>query len=201
MARKRALRLRQLRLARLRAKQKSVNTPAVAAKPSQPKPAMPSLLPTGAPAPEGWAPAQNSGSEVQFSVDGGRGTASISVVGPAMGETIDTGRNRTVGGVPVSSLRREVINRMIRENGWVVNDYQKEVGNKKVYVVVAQSQGPGGKINSRMFYFTEVEGRIFSVATNTSVDSAERIAEESEKVINSLQARPRPAQQAAIREE
>ncbi|MCV5951780.1 hypothetical protein OFN94_43905, partial [Escherichia coli] len=69
---------------------------------------------------------------------------------------------------------------MIRENGWVVNDYQKEVGNKKVYVVVAQSQGPGGKINSRMFYFTEVEGRIFSVATNTSVDSAERIAEESE---------------------
>lgn len=201
MARKRALRLRQLRLARLRAKQKSVNTPAVAAKPSQPKPAMPSLLPTGAPAPEGWAPAQNSGNEVQFSVDGGRGTASISVVGPAMGETIDTGRNRTVGGVPVSSLRREVINRMIRENGWVVNDYQKEVGNKKVYVVVAQSQGPGGKINSRMFYFTEVEGRIFSVATNTSVDSAERIAEESEKVINSLQARPRPAQQAAIREE
>lgn len=201
MARKRALRLRQLRLARLRAKKKSVNTPAVAAKPSQPKPAMPSLLPTGAPAPEGWAPAQNSGSEVQFSVDGGRGTASISVVGPAMGETIDTGRNRTVGGVPVSSLRREVINRMIRENGWVVNDYQKEVGNKKVYVVVAQSQGPGGKINSRMFYFTEVEGRIFSVATNTSVDSAERIAEESEKVINSLQARPRPAQQAAIREE
>jgi len=201
MARKRALRLRQLRLARLRTKQKSVNTPAVAAKPSQPKPAMPSLLPTGAPAPEGWAPAQNSGSEVQFSVDGGRGTASISVVGPAMGETIDTGRNRTVGGVPVSSLRREVINRMIRENGWVVNDYQKEVGNKKVYVVVAQSQGPGGKINSRMFYFTEVEGRIFSVATNTSVDSAERIAEESEKVINSLQARPRPAQQAAIREE
>lgn len=201
MARKRALRLRQLRLARLRAKQKPAADRAAVSKPALPKQPAAALLPTGAPAPEGWAPAQNSGSEIQFSVDGGRGTASISVVGPAMGETVDTGRNRTVGGVPISALRREVINRMIRENGWVVNDYQKEIGNKKVYVVVAQSQGPGSKINSRMFYFTEVEGRIFSVATNTAVDSADRIAEESEKVINSLQASPRPAQQAAIREE
>ena len=201
MARKRALRLRQLRLARLRAKQKPTTMKVAKAVPLQPATKSPAMLLTGAPAPDGWAPAQNSGREVEFSVDGGRGTASISVVGPAMGETIDTGRNRTVGGVPISALRREVINRMIRENGWVVNDYQKDIGNKKVYVVVAQSQGPGGKINSRMFYFTEVEGRIFSVATNTAVDSADRIAEESEKVINSLQARPRPAQQAAIREE
>ena len=47
-----------------------------------------------------------------------------------------------------------------------------------------------------MFYFTEVDGRIYSVATNTSSDDAERLAEESEKVINSL-ARTRPQQQAA----
>ena len=87
---------------------------------------------------------------------------------------------------------------MVRENGWVVNDFTKEIGDKKVYVVVAQSQG-GGRLNSRMFYFTEVAGRIYSVATNTGVDSAERIAEESEKVINSLQ--PRRTQQASSREE
>ena len=113
-----------------------------------------------------------------------------------MGDTADRGRTHFVGGVPTTSLRRDVISRMVRENGWVVNDYQKDIGGKKVYVVVAQSQAGGGRVQSRMFYFTEVDGRIYSVATNTSSDDAERLAEESEKVINSL-ARTRPQQQAA----
>jgi len=185
-ARRRALRLRQIRLAKVR----RVSQPRVAAatKPvTADKPSSTAMLPSGQTAPAGWQPGSQSGSEVMFSVDGGRGTAAISVVGPANGETVDTGRNRTVGGVPTSALRREVINRMIQENGWVVNDFQKEVGSKKVYVVVAQSQGAGGRLNSRMFYFTEVDGRIYSLATNTNVDSADRIAEESEKVLNSLQ--------------
>jgi hypothetical protein len=87
---------------------------------------------------------------------------------------------------------------MIRENGWVVNDYQKEIGGKSVYVVVAQSQASSGRVQSRMFYFTEADGRIYSVSTNSSTDSAERIAEESEKVIYSL--RPRSVQQAAVKQ-
>lgn len=199
-ARRRSLRLRQIRLARVR---KADSTPraANATKPqTAERSATTAMLPSGQTAPAGWQPGSQSGSEVQFSVDGGRGTAAISVVGPANGETVDTGRNRAVGGVPTSALRREVINRMIRENGWVVNDYQKEVGRKKVYVVVAQSQGAGGRLNSRMFYFTEVDGRIYSLATNTNVDSADRIAEESEKVLNSLQPRG-GVQRAATREE
>lgn len=197
-ARRRAMRLRQLRLAKLRQRETFVpKKPVAQAKPAEDK--TPSLLPTGDAAPTGWKKSQATGSELQFSVDGGNGTAAISVVGPAMGETVDSGRNRAVGGVPTTSLRREVINRMIRENGWVVNDYQKEIGGKTVYVVVAQSQGAGGRVNSRMFYFTEVNGRIYSVATNSNTDAAERIAEESEKVIFSLQGRTRPVQ-AAVRE-
>jgi hypothetical protein len=96
------------------------------------------------------------------------GSAAISVVGPASSE--NAGHNKTVGGVPQASLRRTVIDRMVRENGWVVNDYQKEVGGKKVYVVVAQTQD-GGTMQNRMFYFTEVEGRIYSVATNAPSDA------------------------------
>lgn len=200
-ARKRALRLRQLRLAKLRRARQAKPRVAAATKPvNTEKPSTTAMLPSGQTAPAGWQPGSQSGSEILFSVDGGRGTAAISVVGPASGETVDTGRNRTVGGVPTTALRREVINRMIRENGWVVNDYQKEVGAKKVYVVVAQSQGSGGRLNSRMFYFTEVDGRIYSLATNTNVDSAERIAEESEKVLNSLQPRG-GVQRAATRED
>lgn len=200
-ARRRALRLRQIRLAKLRRAQKAQPKAATAGKPvTAEKPSTTAMLPSGQTAPAGWQPGSQTGSEVLFSVDGGRGTAAISVVGPANGETVDTGRNRAVGGVPTSALRREVINRMIRENGWVVNDYQKEVGAKSVYVVVAQSQGAGGRLNSRVFYFTEVDGRIYSLATNTNVDSAERIAEESEKVLNSLQPRG-GVQRAATRED
>ena len=89
---------------------------------------------------------------------------------------------------------------MVRENGWVVNDYQKMVGGRAVYVVVAQSQVSGGRINSRMFYFTEADGRIYSVATTTAAESAEKLAEESEKVIVSLPSRPRPVQQASLKD-
>ncbi len=198
---RRSLRLRQMRLARV----KQANEPATqssapqktrvaAAEPES------AILPSGQPAPKGWRRGESTGGELQFRVDDGSGalvgSAAISVVGPAMGESSDRGRYKTLAGVPTTSLRREVINRMIRENGWVVNDYQKEIAGKKVYVVVAQSQG-AGRVNSRMFYFTEVDGRIYSVATNSGVDNAERLAEESEKVIYSLQSRGRAVQQAA----
>jgi hypothetical protein len=83
---------------------------------------------------------------------------------------------------------------MIKENGWVVNDYQKEVGGKKVYVVVAQSPGAGGQTQSRMFYFTEVDGRIYSVATNSPTENSGQIADESEKIVNVLQRRSRTMQ-------
>jgi len=200
-ARRRAIRLRQIRLAKLRQNETGKPQPTTIAKTKAvAEDRSPSLLPSGDAAPAGWKRGQASGSELQFSVDGGNGSAAISVVGPAMGETVDAGRNRSVGGVPTTSLRREVINKMVRENGWVVNDYQKEIGGKPVYVVVAQSQGTGGRVNSRMFYFTEVNGRIYSVATNSQTDAAERIAEESEKVIHSLQGRSRPLQ-ASVRED
>jgi hypothetical protein len=199
-ARRRAMRLRQLRLAQVNKTGEAKPEKAVAAKTNVPDDKSVAMLPSGEAAPTGWKRSQASGSELQFSVDGGNGSAAISVVGPAMGESVDAGRNRTVGGVPTSSLRREVINRMIRENGWVVNDFQKEIAGKPVYVVVAQSQGSGGRVNSRMFYFTEVNGRIYSVATNSNTNAAEKIAEESEKVIQSLQGRSRPLQ-ASVRED
>ncbi len=203
-ARKRALRLKQLRLER--ENQATNGTPAAktTAKPSatathKTEAPAPAVLPSGDPAPTGWVPAKNSSSELQFRVDNSAGdqvgSASISVVGPS-GQSTDGGR-KSVGGVATSSLRREVIDRMVRENGWVVNDYQKDIAGQPVYVVVAQSQGKGGQVQSRMFYFTEVDGHIYSVTTNSPVDQSERLAEESEKVINSLKSRVRPTQRAS----
>jgi hypothetical protein len=204
-ARRRALRLRRLRLARKNRRRYRVRRRPVIAKQkvtvdkADKVDNSVALLPSGKAAPNGWRRAASSSSEVSFSVDNGNGSAAISVVGPATGETVDSGRHRTVGGVPTTALRREVINRMIRENGWVVNDYQKSIGGRSVYVVVAQSQN-GSRVQSRMFYFTEADGRIYSVATNSAAEAADRIAEESEKVIFSLQT-PRPVQQALVRED
>jgi hypothetical protein len=200
-AKKRALRLRQIRLARARVtpKNNSVRpTRKVETPTSVPEDNSAVVLPSGETAPTTWKRSQSSPSELQFRVDDGSGStlgqASISVVGPSMGA--DDNRGKTVGGVPTTSLRRNVIDRMVRENGWVVNDYQKEIGGKKVYVVVAQSEGAGGRVQSRLFYFAESDGRIYSVSTVAPGDSSERLAEESEKVINSL-VRPRQNPQQA----
>ena len=194
-ARRRALRLRRLRLARARKAGKRNRVKVASTKPVVPvgSQSATAMLPSGQAAPKGWRLGSTTSGELQFRIDNGSGmeigTASISVVGPAMGQSVTSGRNLSLAGVPTTSLRREVINRMIRENGWVVNDYQKDLGGRSVYVVVAQSQGAGGRVNSRMFYFTEADGRIYSVSTNANADSAERLAEESEKVISSLQTR------------
>lgn len=203
-------RLRRVRLHRIRVEQAKGTNPAGApskstiAKSVVSHPESMSLLPSGEPAPISWKRSAATAGELLFRVDNSSGaqigSAAISVVGPAMGETAERGRTKFLGGVPTTSLRREVINRMIAENGWVVNDFQKEVGGRSVYVVVAQSQAGGGRVQSRLFYFTEADGRIYSVSTNSSADEAERLAAESEKVINSLQRKPRPTQQAAREE-
>lgn len=114
------------------------------------------------------------------------GSATVTVVGPVTGEDNENLRNKTLGGVPVANLRRAVIDMMIRENGWVVNDYQKEVGGRRVFVVVAQSQNAAGQVQSRLFYFTPSEGRIYSIATSAPGSDAEKLAQESERIVNSL---------------
>lgn len=201
-AKKRALRLKQIRMEAARAVETGVSTEAPVAK-SQPsvkaaKSSAPTVLPTGDQAPTGWKSAQSTPAELQFRVDNSSGdqvgSASISVVGPAVSAASGP---KSVGGVSTSTLRRDVIDRMIRENGWVVNDYQKDIAGQPVYVVVAQSQARNGSVQSRMFYFTEVDGRIYSVATNSPAQESERLAEESEKVINSLKNRVRPALRAS----
>lgn len=202
-ARKRKLRLRQIRLARQR---KSAGNENLTAKNETPKnfkeDNTPAVLPTGEVAPKSWKKGQTSQSEMQFRVDDDNGSqlgsASISVIGPSMGKDDETGRVKTVGGVPTTSLRRNVIDQMIKENGWVVNDFQKDVNGKKVYVVVAQSEGRGGQVQSRVFYFAEVEGRIYSVSTNAPSDSSGKVAEQSEKVVQMMMRSRQNPQQAGL---
>jgi hypothetical protein len=75
---------------------------------------------------------------------------------------------------------------MIREEGWIVNDYQREVGGKRIFVVVAQTQN-AGSTNSRLFYFTAVDGRIYSLSTTAPKDYSDKIAADSEQFLEKLQ--------------
>lgn len=198
VARHRAYRARQILNARLRAI-KNTNEPAnfpVVAQTSQKNDAAPVILPSGEAAPQTWKRAQASSSELQYRVNdlngNPMGAASLTVVGTAAGAD-SNGSNKTLGGVSTSALRRTVIDKMMKEDGFVVNDYQKDINGKKVFVVVAQS-AVKGIIQSRLFYFTEVDGRIYSLATAAARESQELLARESEKVINSLQRNNRSTQ-------
>lgn len=205
IARRRALRARQILLERENREAGNQNPAAMNAtfeKTSAPRSQVSAreesaILPSGEKAPQTWKSAQTTSGELQYRVtdESGfpMGSASLTVVGTATGADSDSGRNKTLGGVSTSALRRTVIDKMMREEGWIVNDYQKDLNGKKVYVVVAQSS-VGGAVQSKLFYFTEVDGRIYSLATSAPINSQERLAQESERVINSLQRNNRSVQ-------
>lgn len=117
---------------------------------------------------------------------GSDGLVSLEVVGPAVGETVAAGRRRTLGGVSTTTLRRTVIDQMIREGGWVENDFHRNINGKNVYVVVAKSPDKSNRTQSRTFYFTESGGRIYRVSTRAPEESTEEAARRSEEMIRSL---------------
>ena len=125
------------------------------------------------------------------------GTVSLVEVGPAIGETIDSGRRRTLAGISTTALRRTVIDQMIRENGWVENDYHKEIDGKKVYVVVAKAPDDKNNVRAKTFYFAESKGKIYRVSASAPKDEPEQAAQKSESMIKTLEDRKRPQQAKA----
>lgn len=98
-------------------------------------------------------------------------------------------QRRQLAGVPFAELRRQIIEKMIASNGWVINDMEREVNGRPVYVVVAQTAASGdGKTPAQTwnFYFTEIDGRIYSLSSHAPLDAMEQMAAESEKVIATL---------------
>lgn len=96
-------------------------------------------------------------------------------------------RKQMLAGVSFSELRRIVIDKMIASGGWVNNDYEREVAGHRVFIVTAQTPGDG-RSQDKVWnsYFTEVNGRIYSLTTEASLQSSERMAAEAEKFIASL---------------
>jgi hypothetical protein len=152
------------------------------------------------PVPQNWQSVSSSlGGEFKFSLrasDGrSSGVAVWSRVNLAATANIDR-RNRALAGVSHASLRRTVIDRMLLEGGWVVNDFDREVAGQRVFVVVAQSE-QGGARRSWTYYFVEVNGQLFSLATTAPSESAAAVAADAEQTLAAIASRQRPAATAA----
>jgi hypothetical protein len=142
--------------------------------------------------PNGWnaMPAAANG-EVKFRANGNSSDqAALSVVAlsrPAPAYLTHQEQRQMLSGLTFAELRRSVIDKMIAAGGWVSNDYVREVGGRRVFVVTAQTPADGRSPDKAWnFYFTEVNGRIYSLATEANLQSAERMAAEAERFIASL---------------
>jgi hypothetical protein len=153
--------------------------------------------------PDGWSRRTAANSEMKFlvSTPNGQsiGAATLSLVNSqASGETVMMGRanRRMLAGVPLADLRRTVIDKMVASNGWVINDLQREIEGKPIFIVLAQtaasSDGRTPQL-SWVFYFTEVEGRIYGLATSSLPEFSDRVADESAQFMASLHANNRMA--------
>ena len=158
-------------------------------------PARSSLLPFDFATPHNWTAGRKlrSGAAV-FTVatpDGrAAGTAVIAPVALSAAEMAGvtvSPKTKTLGGTPVAALRRTVIDRMVAEGGWVTNDFVQEMRGRKVFVVQAQTGTPGAPTQSLTFYFTEVDGRLYSLATTAPFEFAAPVAVGSEQFMASLQ--------------
>jgi hypothetical protein len=100
-------------------------------------------------------------------------------------------QKKMLAGVPVADLKRIVIDKMVTNGGWVVNDFIREVNGNRVFVVTGRT--PKDALTPEKawtFYFTEAGGRVYGVTTEAPVEYAERMTVEAERFIESLRAKP-----------
>lgn len=147
------------------------------------------------------------GGETRWSVrasDGREaGTAALRPVGAVnQTEPINNfGRAQAIGGVSLSALRRTVIDRMVTEGGWVTNDFVREIGGRRTFVVTAQSGNPNAPTRTLTFYFTELNGRVYSLTTAGQTEHSERLASEAAQMLSSLRGNTSTAALSVNRQE
>ena len=99
-------------------------------------------------------------------------------------------QKKMLAGVPVADLKRIVIDKMVNNGGWVVNDFIREVNGSRVFVVTGRT--PKDALTPEKawtFYFTEAGGRVYGLTTEAPVEYAERMSKEAESFIESLRAK------------
>ena len=93
-----------------------------------------------------------------------------------------------LGGVAYTDLRRTVIDKMVNAGGWVVNDRQREIGGHKVFEVIAQTPANNQTKSDEVwnFYFTEINGRVYSLTTRSAAGASTKVAADAEQFITTF---------------
>ena len=168
-----------------------------------PPPVAPARAPFVVDLPRSWSSTSTGPGEMKFAIrtpDGRQaGMAVLAPVSAASLSAVAAPRARMLGGVSHTALRRMVIERMITEGGWVINDVEREVGDgRRVLVVLAQTgTSANAPSQSWTFYFTELDGRIYSLATVSSVEYAAPLAADCEQIVATLRLNGAPDVAAA----
>lgn len=145
------------------------------------------------PLPNGWSAGQTGKGASNFRIVPAKGMpeaqAALAVVAVAPPAAVNRApvfeQKKTVGGLSVTDLRRSVIDRMIGAGGWVINDRQREIGGHRVFEVIAQTPASDGKAEQVWnFYFTEIDGRVYSLTTRTAGGFTEKLAADAEKFLS-----------------
>jgi hypothetical protein len=155
--------------------------------------------------PAGWRSLSggNAYGELRFAVRGQNGQNAGAVtwarVAPAANVAAGAGlltRAKALAGVSFTDLRRKVIDRMLAEGGWVVNDFERELGGRRSFVVVAESAPADGARLAWVFYFTEFNGQVYALTTSARTGDAPALAADAERFLVALNTRARDAQTA-----
>jgi hypothetical protein len=124
------------------------------------------------------------------------GQANLAVVALAPSanavQPLPSEQRKMLGGVAFTDLRRTVIDKMITAGGWVVNDRQREIGGHKVFEVIAQTPANAETKTDQVwnFYFTEVNGRVYSLTTRSGAATTSKVSADAEQFLSTF----RPAE-------
>ena len=151
------------------------------------------------PLPDNWSTTVTSDGSSSFRIAAGNGIpeaqAALAVVAaapPKSFQPLPSEQRRMLGGVMFTDLRRSVIDKMITAGGWVVNDRQREIGGHRVYEVIAQTPATSDGKSEQVwnYYFTEINGRVYSLATRSANAVNQKIAADAEQFLSTF----RPAE-------
>lgn len=148
------------------------------------------------PLPTGWSAGSTTRGASSFRIAPPNGapeaqaTLAVVALAPANADqVIGREQRKVLGGVSFTDLRRSVIDRMVSSGGWVVNDRQREMGGHRVFEVIAQTPATSDGKPEQLwnFYFTEVNGRVYSLTTRTTGGLTEKLAGDAEKFLSNFQ--------------
>ena len=148
------------------------------------------------PLPNNWSTSSINKGSSNFRIEPPNGAplsqAALAVVAlaPAANavQPLPSEQRKMLGGVAFTDLRRTVIDKMINAGGWVVNDRQREIGGHRVFEVIAQTPANSETKSDQVwnFYFTEVNGRVYSLTTRSASGTNEKVAADAEQFISTF---------------